>query len=449
MSGAHLSMTSPWSRSTTWTDGELRIAGVPVSTLAARFGTPSYVLDVDDLRSRCRDVVTAAHRAGEQHGIETAVYYASKAFSSTAVLRWAHAEGLRVDVASLGELATALRAEVPGAAIGLHGNNKSEEEIDLALQHGVGRIVIDSIPEIELVTERAAAAGVVAPVMVRVTTGVHAGGHEYIATAHEDQKFGLSLATGAAAEAVEAILQTPQLTLLGLHSHIGSQIFAADGFVESARALFRLRSEIAAASGVLLPELDLGGGFGVAYTPDDDAPDVPALVAELVATVAQVAAETGEPAPALSFEPGRSLVGPAMTTLYRVGTVKPVRLEGGGERFYVSVDGGMSDNIRTVLYDATYTAALASRTADAEAVLSRVVGKHCESGDIVVRDVMLPADIRRGDLLAVPVTGAYGRSLASNYNQLPRPGVVAVGDGEPREIVRRETIDDLLALDVG
>ncbi len=449
MSGAQLSMTSPWSRSTTWTDGELSIAGVPVSTLAARFGTPSYVLDVDDLRSRCRDVVTAAHRAGEQHGIETAVYYASKAFSSTAVLRWAHAEGLRVDVASLGELATALRAEVPGAAIGLHGNNKSEEEIDLALQHGVGRIVIDSIPEIELVAERAAAAGVVAPVMVRVTTGVHAGGHEYIATAHEDQKFGLSLATGAAAEAVEAILQTPQLTLLGLHSHIGSQIFAADGFVESARALFRLRSEIAAASGVLLPELDLGGGFGVAYTPDDDAPDVPALVAELVATVARVAAETGEPAPALSFEPGRSLVGPAMTTLYRVGTVKPVRLEGGGERLYVSVDGGMSDNIRTVLYDATYTAVLASRTADAEAVLSRVVGKHCESGDIVVRDVMLPADIRRGDLLAVPVTGAYGRSLASNYNQLPRPGVVAVGDGEPREIVRRETIDDLLALDVG
>lgn len=449
MSGAQLSMTSPWSRSTTWTDGELSIAGVPVSTLAARFGTPSYVLDVDDLRSRCRDVVGAAHRAGEQHGIETAVYYASKAFSSTAVLRWAHAEGLRVDVASLGELATALRAEVPGAAIGLHGNNKSVEEIDLALQHGVGRIVIDSIPEIELVAERAAAAGVVAPVMVRVTTGVHAGGHEYIATAHEDQKFGLSLATGAAAEAVEAILQTPQLTLLGLHSHIGSQIFAADGFVESARALFRLRSEIAAASGVLLPELDLGGGFGVAYTPDDDAPDVPALVAELVATVAQVAAETGEPAPALSFEPGRSLVGPAMTTLYRVGTVKPVRLERGGERLYVSVDGGMSDNIRTVLYDATYTAALASRTADAEPVLSRVVGKHCESGDIVVRDVMLPADIRRGDLLAVPVTGAYGRSLASNYNQLPRPGVVAVGDGEPREIVRRETIDDLLALDVG
>ncbi|WP_420114159.1 diaminopimelate decarboxylase [Pseudactinotalea sp.] len=427
----------------------MSIANVPVSTLADMFGTPSYLLDIADLRERCRDVVAAATEAGEQHGIETSVYYASKAFSSTAVLRWAHAEGLRVDVASLGELVTALRADVPGHAIGLHGNNKSETEIDLALQHSVGRIVIDSLSEIDLVAERARAAGAVAPVMVRVTTGVHAGGHEYIATAHEDQKFGLSLATGAAAEAVTRILAAPELRLLGLHSHIGSQIFAADGFVEAARALLGLRSQVAASTGTLLEELDLGGGFGVAYTPDDEAPDVPALISELIATVARVAGETGEAAPALSFEPGRALVGPAMATLYRVGTVKPVRLEDGGERLYVSVDGGMSDNIRTVLYDATYTAALASRRSDAEPVLARVVGKHCESGDIVVRDVMLPADIHRGDLLAVPVTGAYGRSLASNYNQLPRPGVVAIGDGEPSEIVRRETIEDLLALDLG
>ncbi|GAB2617530.1 diaminopimelate decarboxylase [Pseudactinotalea suaedae] len=441
-------MTSPWSRSAAWTD-ELTIADVPVSVLAERFGTPSYVLDVPDLRTRCRDVVAAAARAGEEHGIATSVYYASKAFSSVAVLRWAYAEGLRVDVASLGELATALRAEVPGAAIGLHGNNKSEAELDLALRNGVGRIVIDSLSEIELVAERARAAGVTAPVMVRVTTGVHAGGHEYIATAHEDQKFGLSLASGAALEAVARILATPELRLLGLHSHIGSQIMVPEGFVEAARSLLRLRSEVFASTGVLLEELDLGGGFGVAYTADDDAPDVPALIAGLVGTVAQVASETGEAAPALSFEPGRSLVGPTVTTLYRVGTVKPVRLDGGGERLYVSVDGGMSDNIRTVLYGATYTAALASRRSEAQPVLSRVVGKHCESGDIVIRDVMLPADIRRGDLLAVPVTGAYGRSLASNYNQMPRPGVVAVGEGDPREIVRRESIEDLLALDLG
>ncbi len=440
---------SPWSRSCHVVDGVLRIAGESVTDLAERFGTPSYLLDVADARSRCRDVVTAARDAGALHGVDVAVYYASKAFSATAMLRWVHEEGLRVDVASLGELVTVLRAGVPGSDIGLHGNNKSIEEIDLALEHGVGRIVIDSLPEIELVAGRARATGRVAPVMVRVTTGVHAGGHEYIATAHEDQKFGLSLAAGAAHEAAERIIASPDLELLGLHSHIGSQIVATEGFVEAARALLGLRSQIAASTGVMLAELDLGGGFGVAYTADDDAPDVPALIAALVGTVAEVAAERTEPVPALSFEPGRALIGPAVTTLYRVGTVKPVRLDSGGERLYVSVDGGMSDNIRTVQYDATYTAALVSRSSTAPRVLARVVGKHCESGDIVVRDVMLPADIGPGDLLAVPVTGAYGRSLASNYNQLPRPGVVAIGDGEPREIVRRETIEDLLALDLG
>ncbi|HLV55317.1 MAG TPA: diaminopimelate decarboxylase [Actinotalea caeni] len=442
-------MSSPWSRTSTWDDGGLTIGGLRAHELADRFGTPSYVLDVADLRSRCREVREAAERAGAEHGVPVAIYYASKAFSATAVLRWAHAEGLRVDTASLGELVTALRAGVPGEAIGLHGNNKSVEEIDTALAHGVGRLVIDSLPEIDLVAERARAAGVVAPVMVRVTTGVHAGGHEHIATAHEDQKFGLSLATGAAREAIDRILATPELHLLGLHSHIGSQILATDGFVTAARALLRLRAQVAAEGGVLLGELDLGGGFGVAYTPDDDAPPVPDVVAALVGEVAAAARELGTPIPALSFEPGRALVGPAVTTLYRVGTVKPVRLDDGGERVYVSVDGGMSDNIRTILYDAVYTAAIASRTSDAPPRLSRVVGKHCESGDIVVRDVMLPGDIGAGDLLAVPVTGAYGRSLASSYNQLPRPGVVAVGDGEPREIVRRETIDDLLALDLG
>ena len=224
---------------------------------------------------------------------------------------------------------------------------------------------------------------------------------------------------------------------------------ATDGFLQAAQALLGLRAEVAEQTGVLLEELDLGGGFGVAYTADDVAPDPAAVVTDLVGAVAYAAAQAGTPVPALSFEPGRALVAPSTTTLYTVGTVKPVRLDDGGERLYVSVDGGMSDNIRTVLYDAVYTAALASRRSEAPSVLARVVGKHCESGDIVVRDVMLPADIGAGDLLAVPVTGAYGRSLASNYNQLPRPGVVAIGDGEPREIVRRETIDDLLSLDVG
>lgn len=440
---------TPWSRSTDHSGGELRIDGVPVTVLAERFGTPSYILDVADLRARCRALIDAVDEASRAHGVSTAVYYASKAFSATAVLRWVHAEGLRVDVASLGELVTAQRAGIPGAAIGLHGNNKSVEEIDVALAHDVGRLVIDSTAEIALVAERAAAAGVVAPVMVRVTTGVHAGGHEYIATAHEDQKFGLSLASGAAREALTQILASPHLRLLGLHSHIGSQIMSPDGFGRAAELLLGLRADLARDTGVLLPELDLGGGFGVAYTEDDDAPEPAAVVSALIAQVAAAAEATGTPAPELSFEPGRALIGPAMTTLYRVGTVKPVTLDDGGQRLYVSVDGGMSDNIRTVLYDATYTAALASRRSSAAPVRARVVGKHCESGDIVVRDVILPSDVAAGDLLAVPVTGAYGRSLASNYNQVPRPGVVAVGDGEPREIVRRETVEDLLALDLG
>ncbi|MFV0252310.1 MAG: diaminopimelate decarboxylase [Beutenbergiaceae bacterium] len=442
-------MSQPWSRSVVWTESGLRIGGVPVHALAQQFGTPSYVLDHADLVNRCREIAGAASAAGRDNGIETSVYYASKAFSATALLRWVHAEGLRVDVASLGELTTAIRAGVPGDAIGLHGNNKSVTEIDTALGHGVGRIVLDSLPEIAVVADRARRAGVVAPVMVRVTTGVHAGGHEYIATAHEDQKFGLSLASGAARQAIEAVLAEPALRLLGLHSHIGSQIMATDGFVAAAAALLRLRSQVEADLGILLAELDIGGGFGVSYTADDDAPAAAAVITELVSHVAGLAAELGTPAPAVSFEPGRAIVGPAMTTLYRVGTVKPVQLDDGGQRLYVAVDGGMSDNLRTALYDARYTAALASRVSGADRVPARVVGKHCESGDIVVRDVLLPGDIRSGDLLAVPVTGAYGRSLASNYNQVPRPGVVVIGDGEPREIVRRETIADILALDLG
>ncbi|MFV0426806.1 MAG: diaminopimelate decarboxylase [Beutenbergiaceae bacterium] len=440
-------MATPWSRSAAWTDGEFSIAQVPVSALAREFGTPTFLLDHADLVHRSRQIVVAAQQAGREHGIATAVYYASKAFSSTAVLRWMSQEGLRVDVASLGELLTAIRAGIRGPDLGLHGNNKSVEEIDTALAHGVGRIVIDSIPEIAVVAERARHLGVSAPVMLRITTGIHAGGHEFIATAHEDQKFGLSLASGAARAAIDAVRREPGLRLVGLHSHIGSQIMAADGFAASASALLRLRRD-AAVDGPLLDELDIGGGFGVDYVGDEQAPDPATVIGDLVAHVARDSAALGVEPPALSFEPGRAIVGPAMTTLYRVGTVKPVQLDS-GQRLYVSVDGGMSDNLRTALYDARYTAALASRTSQADLVPARVVGKHCESGDIVVRDVLLPADIECGDLLVVPVTGAYGRSLASNYNQVPRPGVVVVGDGDPRQILRRETIDDILALDLG
>ena len=430
-------------------DGVLHVAGVDVRDLAERFGTPSFILDVAALRDRAARYRRALTGAFAQIGAEVEVYYASKAFLSTAVARWVHAEGLRIDTASLGELATAIRAGIPGADIGLHGNNKSDEEIELALRHGVGRLVIDSLPEIGRVARAAAALGVRAPVMVRVTTGVHAGGHDFIATAHEDQKFGLSLASGAARAALDEIVARPELELQGLHSHIGSQILEPEGFAAAARALLGLRAEFARDTGTELVELDLGGGFGIAYLPGERGMDIEPVAAELARVVAQECAALGASVPRLSFEPGRAIVGPTMFTLYRVGTVKPVTLDDGGRRLYVSVDGGMSDNIRTALYDAEYTAALVSRSSPAPAVLARVVGKHCESGDIVVREVALPADLRAGDLLATPATGAYGRSMASNYNLVPRPGVVAVGDGEPREIVRRETIDDVLALDVG
>ncbi|WP_022918229.1 diaminopimelate decarboxylase [Ruania albidiflava] len=442
----HPEQSGLWPENLTVVDGVWRLGGVPLTELAEQFGTPSYLLDVPGLRARA-----ARYRAAFTEAFAPApaeVYYAGKAFLSIAVARWMHAEGLRIDTASGGELATALAAGVPGADIGLHGNNKSDAEIDQALQVGVGRIVIDSLDEIDRVQALAVARGVRAPVMVRVTTGVHAGGHEFIATAHEDQKFGLSLASGAAAEALARIEASDHLDLLGLHSHIGSQILDPAGFAAAARALLGLRAEHAERSGTLLAELDLGGGYGIAYLPGQHEVDITTLARSLARTCTEECARLGTPMPAFSFEPGRAIIGPSMLTLYRVGTVKPVPVSAELTRWYVSVDGGMSDNIRPALYDAEYHAALV-RPSDAGPVQARVVGKHCESGDIVVHQVQLPGDVRTGDLLAVPATGAYGRSMASQYNLLPRPGVVAVGDGAPREIVRRETVADILALDLG
>ena len=433
-------------------DGAVSIAGVDLRALAAEHGTPAYVLDEADFRARARAFRTGFTEAFAAIGTGVDVYYAGKAFLCTAVARWAHAEGLRIDTATGGELAVALRAGIPGADIGLHGNNKSDSEIARALDAGVGRIVVDSLVEIDRVADAVAArpdrVGRPAPVMVRVTTGVHAGGHEYVATAHEDQKFGLSVAGGQAMAALLAVLARPELELIGLHSHIGSQILDPSGFEAAARVVLTLRAELAAATGHLVPEVDLGGGYGIAYLPGD-VPLDPARVAKDVAgVVASTCVELGTALPRISIEPGRAIVGPSTVTLYTVGTVKPVPLDDGVVRTYVSVDGGMSDNLRPALYGARYSAAVVSRSSDARAVLVRVVGKHCESGDIVVHDVDLPGDIRAGDLLAVPATGAYGRSMASNYNLVPRPPVIAVADGVSRVLVRRETEDDLLALDV-
>ncbi|VEI13750.1 diaminopimelate decarboxylase [Trueperella bialowiezensis] len=428
-------------------DGVLTVAGVSVEDIAREFGTPTYVLDEDDMRSRARAWKRAMDEAfADLAGAE--VYYAGKAFLSKAVARWMTAEGLHIDTASYGELQTVLAAGVPGSRIGLHGNNKSDEEIALALEKGIAHIVIDSLPEIDQVARLAAQRKMRAPVYVRVTTGVHAGGHDFIQTAHEDQKFGLSVNSGAAQQAIREIAANEHLDLLGLHSHIGSQILATAGFGEAAKVVLDLRTW-AAEQGTQIREVDLGGGYGVRYTDDDAVPPAPEEFAGVLAqAVRDHVSKTGLPAPLVSIEPGRSIVAPAMLTLYEVGTIKDVQTDSGPRR-YVSVDGGMSDNLRPALYGANYTAALASRNADGELVRSRVVGKHCESGDIVVHNVGLPDSVEAGDLLAVPVTGAYGRSMGSNYNMMCRPGVVAVVDGQAREIVRRETIDDLLALDVG
>jgi diaminopimelate decarboxylase len=285
--------------------------------------------------------------------------------------------------------------------------------------------------------------------MIRVTAGVEAHTHEYIATAHEDQKFGFSITGGDAFDAVRRVEAAPGLELLGLHSHIGSQIFDASGFEVAARRVLALQARISEELGLTLPEMDLGGGFGIAYTTQDDPSDPAQLATEMTKIVEHECRALGIPQPRLSIEPGRAIVGPAMCTVYEVGTVKQVALDGGASRTYVSVDGGMSDNIRTALYDADYSCTLASRESEAPPVLTRVVGKHCEAGDIVVKDEFLPSDLVPGDLVAVPGTGAYCRSMASNYNHALRPPVVAVRDGATRVVVRRETVDDLLATDVG
>ncbi len=431
-----------WSRTARKSDdGVLQVGGVDLTELAAQHGTPAYVLDEEDFRSRARSF-RSAFAAYD-------VYYAAKAFLCTAVARWASEEGLSLDVCSGGELAVALRAGVDPAKIGFHGNNKSVAELRRVLEVGVGRVVVDSFHELDRLSSLAAELGVVAPVMVRVTAGVEAHTHEYIATAHEDQKFGFSINAGDAFAAVARICADPGLSLLGLHSHIGSQIFDTAGFEVAARRVLALHARVRDELAVVMPELDLGGGFGIAYTTQDDPADPARLAAELTEIVEHECRARGLQVPRLSIEPGRAIVGPAMCTLYEVGTVKEVQLDGGAVRSYVSVDGGMSDNIRTALYDADYSATLASRRSSADPVLSRVVGKHCEAGDIVVKDEFLPGDLRPGDLVAVPGTGAYCWSMASNYNHALRPPVVAVRAGSTRVVVRRETEEDLLSTDVG
>jgi diaminopimelate decarboxylase len=425
--------------------GVVSIAGVSLTYLAHEYGTPLFVIDEDDFRSRCKEIA-AAFGGGKN------VHYAAKAFLCNEIARWIDEEGLSLDVCTGGELAVALRADFPPERIALHGNNKSVVELTAAVKAGVGHIVLDSMTEIERLDAIAGEAGIVQDVLVRLTVGVEAHTHEFISTAHEDQKFGLSVASGAAMAAVRRVFATDHLRLVGLHSHIGSQIFDVDGFELAAHRVIGLLREIVGEFGpektAQLSTVDLGGGLGISYLPPDDPPPVAELAAKLSAILSNESAAVGLPAPRLVVEPGRAIAGPGTITLYEVGTVKDVDVSATAQRRYVSVDGGMSDNIRTALYDAQYDVRLVSRVSDAPAAAARIVGKHCESGDIVVRDTWVPDDLRPGDLLGVAATGAYCYSLSSRYNMIGRPAVVAVRSGQARLILRRETVDDLLSLEV-
>ena len=435
-----------WSKNVTVTNGELHISGISARTIAHDFGTPVFVLDKEDFVDRARSFKTALQQNFGQSAGE--VYYASKAFTCTEVARWIRDLDLGIDVATGGELAVALAGGIKPEKIQVHGNNKSQAEIDRAVSVGVGSIVIDSIQEIDRVSRAAAQHGRTQPVFVRVTPGVEAHTHESIATAHEDVKFGLSIASGAAWQALVHVSKDPNLSLLGIHAHIGSQIFGTESFRLSAQRLIALLARYRDEYKTELAELDLGGGYGIAYLPSEPYLRASDVLPALKSAVEDFCAHHSLSMPRISIEPGRAIVGPAMFTLYEVGTTKDVTLEDGSIRRYISIDGGMSDNIRPALYGAEYFALLANRTSQAAPTSSRIVGKHCESGDILIRSIDLPGDIQPGDLIAMPATGAYGYSMASNYNKVPRPPVIAIEGGSARVIVRRETEGDLLALDI-
>lgn len=424
-------------------DGVVTIAGLPLTELAQEYGTPLYVFDEDDFRSRCRDMARAF--GGPEH-----VHYASKAFLTKRVVKWVAEEGLCLDVASLNEAKVALAAGFPPERMTAHGNNKEREYLQLCVDNGVAHVVLDNEGELALLDEIARAAGRVQPVMIRVKPGVDAHTHEFIATSHEDQKFGISLSTGAAFGASKAVLEAENLELVGLHCHVGSSVFNADGFKLAAERVLSLYKRIHTELGVALKELDLGGGFGIPYMEYEEALDVAKLAQDLLAAVERTARELGIDAPFVLVEPGRSLVGASAVTVYSVGTVKDVET-GKAElpmRRYLSVDGGMSDNVRPALYESDYDVRVVNRLTQGEPVDSRVVGFHCESGDILVSERKLPGDIRTGDLLTFATTGAYQYMMASRYNGALRPAVVSVCEGEASLMLRRETVEDLMALEI-
>ncbi|MFM6941164.1 MAG: diaminopimelate decarboxylase, partial [Candidatus Planktophila sp.] len=400
-------VASMWSENISINNGELALSGIRVGQLANDFGTPTFFLDEGAFRARAaawRDGLIAEF--GDKAGH---IFYASKAFTCTAVAHWVGELGLGIDVCTGGELAVALAGGVDPSKIQVHGNNKSESEIDRAVSIGVNTIVMDSLFEIDRVAAAARKHGKRQPVLIRLTPGIEAHTHESISTAHEDVKFGFSIASGAAWAAVEKISQLPELELRGVHCHIGSQIFGTEAFEIAADRLLGFMAKYRDVFGSQLPELDLGGGYGIAYLADEITVEPSNVFPTIGKAVRAACTKHSLDVPAISMEPGRNIVGPTMFTLYTVGTIKDVTLEDGLIRKYVSVDGGMSDNARTALYDAEYSAVIAQRISTASPVQSRLVGKHCETGDIIIRDIHLPADIAPGDLIATPATGAYGR----------------------------------------
>ena len=424
--------------------GELSIAGCSAENIVKEFGSPIFVLDEADFYLRTKAWKTALEQSfgGGQ------LYYAAKSFICVEVARWLKELKVGLDVCTQGELATALAANFPAADIEFHGNNKSEAEISFAIKSSVGTIVIDSFDELSRVAKIANQEGRIQKVYLRLTPGVDTHTHEFISTAHEDVKFGFSIASGDAQIAIDKCMAEKSLNLAGIHCHIGSQIFEVESFKLAAKRLIAVLAAVRDKYSKELPELNIGGGYGISYTNNETAISPFQVIPAIAQEIKDECAKAKLSIPKISIEPGRAIVGPTTTTIYLVGTTKLVKLEDGSTRKYISVDGGMSDNIRPALYGATYSAFLANRSSSEKSISSRIVGKHCESGDILIPEIELPADIKAGDLLAIPATGAYGRSMASNYNHMPRPSVIAVKDGQGREILRRENEADLLNLDV-
>lgn len=424
-------------------DGVVTIGGVPLPDLAEEFGTPLFVVDEDDFRSRCRDMADA-------FGADN-VHYASKAFLTRTIARWVDEEGLSLDVASQNELGIALAADFPAERITVHGNNKSAAFLQACVDNSVGAVVLDNATELEMLDLIAAKSGKTQCVLVRVKPGVEAHTHEMIATAHEDQKFGFSLASGSAKDAALAAQKAENLELIGLHCHVGSQVFDANGFKLAAERVLGLVSELHDEVGASLFDtftvLDLGGGYGIAYTADEAPLDVATVAADLITTVGKFAAELGQPTPTVMVEPGRAIAGPSTVTMYEVGMIKDVHVTDTQTRRYVAVDGGMSDNIRPALYQAKYDGRVVNRFVDGETTDTRIVGSHCESGDILIDNEQYPDDIEQGDLLALAATGAYCYAMSSRYNQFGRPAVVSVRGGRAKLMLRRETLDDILSLE--